>query len=347
MRSSYSGSVMGPKMSSWTLPRMFIPAPWTTRILGMCSSVVEMAGPRPRYRNRRRHPLRELTASRSGPASSGGNCSTLEPGRPVGTTARGIYSRNDRRASHGPDVSAHHARAGRHWAGAPLRGAGAGAGPRGRGVTRAPPRPDASLSDRLAAPRNGLHRVVPPAEQPAHAVPDHGARRAALVRPVRIRGDLGHLALPGRDRPRRRPLPRLRRSGERRDAGRPDRLGRSPWSRGTPELRLRPLPGPAAVPVNGHEPLPVGRARASLAGLPGALGRGLHRPRRARRLLRHGIAPPHPRRRLSVDVVSPPRRGASGLSPADRQDQPVLARDAGPRHRVIAPRRFVFYSGTT
>src|ERR1043165_3849374 len=40
MRSSYSGSVIGPKMSTWTLPRMFIPAPWITRILGMCSSVV-------------------------------------------------------------------------------------------------------------------------------------------------------------------------------------------------------------------------------------------------------------------------------------------------------------------
>src|SRR5262245_35711595 len=35
MRSSYSGSVMGPKMSSWTLPRMFMPAPWITRILGI------------------------------------------------------------------------------------------------------------------------------------------------------------------------------------------------------------------------------------------------------------------------------------------------------------------------
>src|SRR5262245_11231123 len=35
MRSSYSGSVMGPNTSSWTLPRMFMPAPWITRILGM------------------------------------------------------------------------------------------------------------------------------------------------------------------------------------------------------------------------------------------------------------------------------------------------------------------------
>src|SRR5262245_61870911 len=40
MRSSYSGSVMGPKRSTWTLPRMFMPAPWITRILGMCSSVL-------------------------------------------------------------------------------------------------------------------------------------------------------------------------------------------------------------------------------------------------------------------------------------------------------------------
>src|SRR5689334_9232764 len=30
MRSSYSGKVIGPKTSTWTLPRMFIPAPWIT-----------------------------------------------------------------------------------------------------------------------------------------------------------------------------------------------------------------------------------------------------------------------------------------------------------------------------
>src|SRR5215467_1234676 len=40
MRSSYSGKVMGPKISSWTLPRMFMPAPWITRILSIDSSVV-------------------------------------------------------------------------------------------------------------------------------------------------------------------------------------------------------------------------------------------------------------------------------------------------------------------
>src|SRR6266850_7852728 len=33
MRSSYSGSVIGPKTSTCTLPRMFMPAPWITRIL--------------------------------------------------------------------------------------------------------------------------------------------------------------------------------------------------------------------------------------------------------------------------------------------------------------------------
>src|SRR5262249_38487813 len=107
---------------------------------------------------------------------------------------------------------------------------------------------------------------------------------------------------------------------------------------GTPQLRLRPLPGPAAVPLNGHEPLPVGRARAALAGLPGALGRGLHRSRRACRLLRHGIAPPHARRRLPVELVPPPRRGAPRPSRADRPDEPVLAGDAGPGHRRIAAR---------
>src|SRR5215831_3018217 len=39
MRSSYSGSVIGPKMSSCTLPRMFMPAPWITRTLGIVPSV--------------------------------------------------------------------------------------------------------------------------------------------------------------------------------------------------------------------------------------------------------------------------------------------------------------------
>src|SRR6476660_3792166 len=35
MRSSYSGSVIGPKISVCTLPRMFMPAPWMTRIRGI------------------------------------------------------------------------------------------------------------------------------------------------------------------------------------------------------------------------------------------------------------------------------------------------------------------------
>src|SRR5437867_11190065 len=39
MRSSYSGSVIGPKMSTCTLPRMFMPAPWITRTLGIVLSV--------------------------------------------------------------------------------------------------------------------------------------------------------------------------------------------------------------------------------------------------------------------------------------------------------------------
>src|SRR5215831_7691614 len=39
MHSSYSGSVIGPKMSTCTLPRMFMPAPWTTRTLGIALSL--------------------------------------------------------------------------------------------------------------------------------------------------------------------------------------------------------------------------------------------------------------------------------------------------------------------
>src|SRR4029453_18444784 len=45
MRSSYSGRVIGPKMSTCTLPRMFMPAPWITRTLGITLSVrTGMAG---------------------------------------------------------------------------------------------------------------------------------------------------------------------------------------------------------------------------------------------------------------------------------------------------------------
>src|SRR5712692_5837025 len=39
MRSSYSGSVIGPKMSTCALPRIFMPAPWITRTLGIVLSV--------------------------------------------------------------------------------------------------------------------------------------------------------------------------------------------------------------------------------------------------------------------------------------------------------------------
>src|SRR5580700_4708224 len=35
MRSSYCGSVIGPKMSVCTLPRMFMPAPWIIRTFGI------------------------------------------------------------------------------------------------------------------------------------------------------------------------------------------------------------------------------------------------------------------------------------------------------------------------
>src|SRR4029450_3194944 len=39
MRSSYSGSVIGPKMSTCTLPRIFMLAPWITRTLVIVLSV--------------------------------------------------------------------------------------------------------------------------------------------------------------------------------------------------------------------------------------------------------------------------------------------------------------------
>src|SRR5215813_2361089 len=55
MRSSYSGSVIGPKMSTCTLPRMFMPAPWITRTLGIALSVrTGMAGILPARASRQR-----------------------------------------------------------------------------------------------------------------------------------------------------------------------------------------------------------------------------------------------------------------------------------------------------
>src|SRR3954468_14103556 len=45
MRSSYSGNVMGPKISVCTFPRIFIPAPWITRTraITLSFSLVERA----------------------------------------------------------------------------------------------------------------------------------------------------------------------------------------------------------------------------------------------------------------------------------------------------------------
>ena len=137
-----------------------------------------------------------------------------------------------------------------------------------------------------------------------------GVSPHTFTRAVWFRGDRRHLAVPRGDGAHRRAVPRLRRSGDGRDAGRSDRLGRSSRDRGASQLRLRPVTGPAAVPLNGHESLPVGRACPSLAGFPGACRGRFHRSRRARRLLRHRDAPAHARRRLPVDLVPSPRGGA-------------------------------------
>src|SRR5215470_14180189 len=71
MRSSYSGRVIEPKISTCTLPRMFMPAPWITRTLGITLSFgsgyccmfigaqATQVTQRPRRQNRRgraRHP---------------------------------------------------------------------------------------------------------------------------------------------------------------------------------------------------------------------------------------------------------------------------------------------------
>ena len=75
---------------------------------------------------------------------------------------------------------------------------------------------------------------------------------------------------------------RLRRAHPDRDARRPPHGRGSTGHRGPLELRLRPLARPAAVSLNGHEPLPVGRARAPLEPVqPGLRGR-LHCPARSR-----------------------------------------------------------------
>src|SRR5215467_12744098 len=73
MRSSYSGSVIGPKMSTCTLPRMFMPAPWITRTLGIALSLQKRLQDR---RGRAGHPAHRYgdcgsavgAASRASPA---------------------------------------------------------------------------------------------------------------------------------------------------------------------------------------------------------------------------------------------------------------------------------------
>src|SRR5260370_36205279 len=96
-----------------------------------------------------------------------------------------------------------------------------------------------------------------------------------MVRAVRLRGDLRHLALSGRDGADRRPLPGLRRPRDGRDARRPDHLARPARDPRSSELWLRPVAGEAAVPLNPHEPPPPGRAPPPLARDPGS---GRRRP---------------------------------------------------------------------
>src|SRR5713101_3074060 len=77
MRSSYSGRVIGPKMSTCTLPRMFMPAPWITRTLGIVLSVrtgmVRILAPGPERGGG--------GDSRGGPELASGEPGTLRQGR--------------------------------------------------------------------------------------------------------------------------------------------------------------------------------------------------------------------------------------------------------------------------
>jgi hypothetical protein len=72
------------------------------------------------------------------------------------------------------------------------------------------------LPDRVAPSREGLHRVVPVAQQPADAVSGDGARRAEVVRAVRVRG--GASSGPRSDR-QGRPVPAGDRIGRVRSGG--------------------------------------------------------------------------------------------------------------------------------
>src|SRR3989304_1989648 len=123
----------------------------------------------------------------------------------------------------------------------PAGGPGALPGREPRREPDDPSRRPAGVPDRLAASRDGLHRLVSAPERPAHPVPGDGARGAEVVRPVRLRGDVGDLALPGRTCADRRGLSRLRHPPETRYARPPpypSHAADRPWS---PELRLWPV----------------------------------------------------------------------------------------------------------
>src|SRR6185503_16291122 len=95
-------------------------------------------------------------------------------------------------------------------------------------------------------------------------------------------------------------------------------------------LRVRTVARPIVLPLNRGEPLPVGRARAALEPVRPAVRARVHQPDRPGRLLRPGAPPAHAGPRLSLVLVSAPRRGAPRVPRADRQDLAVLDGNPGP-----------------
>src|ERR1700722_19419879 len=90
MRSSYSVRVILPKISVWTLPRMFMPAPWMIRTFGMLVSFSNAS--RTRYRAAQ-PPARSRAA---GPAARDDPSADFPP-NPAGAPARGFPMAAQRR----------------------------------------------------------------------------------------------------------------------------------------------------------------------------------------------------------------------------------------------------------
>ena len=177
-------------------------------------------------------------------------------------------------------------------------------------------------------------RTTSPRFRPLNGLPTQyritRPRRAEVVRPVRVRGDVGDLALSGETVRIDAACLDCGDPADRRDARRSADVGRPAAPRRAPELRLRPLARPARAPLNGDESLPVGRARPSLGTVP------RRSPRRDSSPCRSWWASSGRRRGSTCSTpticrAGIPRRGAERREYLDahRQGLAVLARHAG------------------